>query len=211
MDGRLFLASADIVTGIVALFGIMLVLLAIIPVVLVLLARAACRRVRRDPRWRRTTLLVQEKTSVPGPRRSLVQLRLRLSDTVASAKQAVAVLEMHGGVRGDMASLARRLERVAAPLDAHLHLMQSETDMRLLYEMLQPARARVEEIEQIVRHIRMAAYAALSGDMEGTVAAITADVEREVAALNAGVDMLHFLTTDRPAAAPLPARKESYR
>jgi hypothetical protein len=211
MDGRLFLASADIVTGIVALFGIMLVLLVLIPVVLVLLVRSAYRRVRRDPRWRRTTLLVQEKTSVPGPRRSLVQLRLRLSDTVASARQAVAVLEMHGGVRGDMASLARRLERVATPLDAHLHLMQSEPDMRLLYEMLGPARTRVDEIEQIVRHIRIAAYAALGGDMEGTVAAITADVEREVAALNAGVDMLHLLTTDRPAAVRLPARKENYR
>ncbi|MGI8857588.1 MAG: hypothetical protein ACR2JW_17780 [Thermomicrobiales bacterium] len=211
MNGFFFVSSADIVTLLVALFGLMLVLLVLIPLALVLLARAAYRRVRRDPRWTRTTLRVQEKTSVPGPRRSLVHLRLRLSDAVASARQAVTVLEMHGGVRGDMASLARRLERVATPLDAHLHLMQSETDMRLLYEMLQPARARVEEIEQIVRHIRMAAYAALSGDMEGRVAAITADVEREVAALNAGFDMLHVLTTDRPAAAPLAARKESYR
>ncbi len=198
MDGPFFVGSADIVTLLVALFGVMLVLFVLIPVVLVLLARAAYRRVRRDPRWTRTTLLVQEKTSVPGPRRSLVQLRLRLSDAVASARQAVAVLETHGGVRGDMASLARRLERVATPLDAHLHLMQRETDMRLLYEMLQPARARVEEIEQIVRHIRMAAYAALSGDMEGQVAAITADVEREVAALNAGVRYAPLLD-DRPA------------
>lgn len=211
MEGHFFVGVADALTVIVALLGVMLFLMALIPVLLVLLARAAYRRVRRDPRWTRTTLLVQEKTSVPGPRRSLFQLRLRLSDAVASAKQAVAVLEAHGGVRGDVASIARRLERVAAPLDAHLHLMQSEPDMRLLYEMLEPARARVEEIEQIVRHIRMAAYAALSGDMEGTVAAITADVEREVTALNAGVDMLHLLTTDQPAAVRLPARKESYR
>ena len=211
MDGRFYVGVADVVSLIATLFGAMFFLFVLVPVMIVLLVRAGCRRVRRDPRWTRTTLLVQEKTSVPGPRRSLVQLRLRLSESVASAKQAVVVLETHGGVRGDVASLARRLERVATPLDAHLHLMQGEPDMRLLYEMLQAARARVEEIEQIVRHIRMAAYAALSGDMEGQVAAITADVEREVAALNAGVDLLHFLTTDRPAAAPLPVRKESYR
>ena len=212
MGGGLFVATADVLTAIVALFGVALIVLMLIPVFLVLLARAAWRRVRRDPRWVRTTMMVQERTSVPGPRRSLFQLRMRLADALASAKQSVAVLEMHGGVRGDVASLVRRLERVAAPLDAHLHLMQSEPDLRLLSEMLGPAGARVAEIEGIVRHVRSAAYAALSGDMEGTVAAITADMEREVAALQAGVSTLQALSMDRPtAAAWLQARKESYR
>lgn len=210
MDGQFFVASADVVTVIVGLIGMMFFLFVLIPMLLMLLARAVIRRVRRDPRVARAKLMAQEKGSAPGPRRSLFQLRLRLNDAVASAKQAVAMLETHGGVRGDMASLARRLERVAAPLDAQLRLMQSEPDMHLLSELLKPAHARVEEIEQIVRHIRMAAYAALSGDMEGTVAAITADVEREVAALNAGVDMLHALTMDRPATVRLHVGKESY-
>lgn len=210
MDGQFFVASADVVTVIVGLIGMMVFLFVLIPVLLMLLARSVVRRVRRDPRVARAKLMMQEKKSVPGPRRNLFQLRLRLGDAVASAKHAVAVLETHGSVRGDMASLARRLERVAAPLDAQLRLMQSELDIHLLYELLKPATARVEEIEQIVRHIRTAAYAALSGDMEGTVAAITADVEHEVAALNAGVDMLHALTMDRPAALRLHARKESY-
>jgi hypothetical protein len=183
----------------------------LIPVFLVLLARSVWRRVRREPRWVRTTMRVQEKTSVPGPRRSLFQLRMRLADAIASAKQSVAVLEAHGGVRGDVASLVRRLERAAAPLDAHLHLMQSEPDLHLLAGMLAPAAARVTEIEDIVRHVRSAAYAALSGDMEGTVAAITADMKREVAALQAGVSTLHALSMDRPAAVRLQARKESYR
>lgn len=210
MGGELFVATADVLTAIVALFGVALIIFLLIPVFLVLLARSMWRRVRRDPRWIRRTMLVQEKTSAPGPRRSLFQLRLRLADAIASAKQSVAVLEAHGGVRGDVASLVRRLERVAAPLDAHLHLMQSEPDLRLLAEMLSPAGARVAEIENIVRHVRGAAYTALSGDMEGTVAAITADMEREVTALQAGVSTLHALSMDRPAAW-LPARKESYR
>src|SRR5438876_11197609 len=122
MDGQFFVGTADVLTVIVALFGVALIILVLIPVFLVLLARSVWRRVRRDPRWVRTTMRVQEKTSVPGPRRSLFQLRMRLADAIASAKQSVAVLEAHGGVRGDVASLVRRLERAAAPLDAHLHL-----------------------------------------------------------------------------------------
>src|SRR6266487_1552878 len=99
MDGQFFVGTADVLTVFVALFGVALLMLALIPVMLVLLARSAWRRVRRDPRWMRTTMLVQEKTSAPGPRRSLFQLRLRLADAIASAKQSVAVLEVHGGVR----------------------------------------------------------------------------------------------------------------
>src|SRR4051794_35636105 len=124
MDGFVFVGFGDVLTAIVALFALMLVLVALIPVVLVLLARSAYRQIRRDPRVQRTALLVQEKTSVPGPRRTLFQLRMRLGDAVTGARQATAVLTAHSGVRGDVASLVRRLERVAAPLDAHLHLMQ---------------------------------------------------------------------------------------
>jgi len=202
---------ADIVTIIAALFGVMALLFVVIPVVLFLLARSAYRRIRRDPRVNRAALLVQEKTSPPGPRRSLMHLRVRLGDAVTSARAAVTVIQTHGSVQGELASLVRRIDRVAAPLDAQLRLMQSEPDMRLLYEMLQPARARVEEIEGIVRHIRTAAYATLGGDMEGTVALITADVEREVAALQAGMHTLHALAMDAPAPVRVPPRKEAYR
>ncbi|MHB8646057.1 MAG: hypothetical protein ACYDAR_09750 [Thermomicrobiales bacterium] len=211
MDGLVFGGSADLVTVIVALFGMAVALFGIIPVILFFLARSVYRRVRRDPRVNRAALLVQEKTSPPGPRRSLMHLRMRLGDAVAGARSAVAVIQMHGSVQGELASLVRRIDRVAAPLDAQLRLMQTETDMRLLYELLQPARARVEEIERIVRHIRTAAYATLGGDMEGVVAQITADVEREVAALQAGMSTLHALAMDAPAPVRVPGRKEAYR
>lgn len=211
MDGSLFVGNADVVTAIVALLGMMALLFVVIPALLVLLARSAYRKIRRDPRVNRTALLIQEKASPPGPRRSLMHLRVRLGDAVASARAAVAIIQAHGSVQGDLASLVRRIDRVAAPLDAQLRLMQTETDMRLLYELLQPARARVEEIEGIVRHIRSAAYATLGGDMDGTVAQITADVAREVAALQAGMSTLHALAMDGlPAPAGVP-RKEAYR
>jgi hypothetical protein len=189
----------------------MALLFVLIPTVLFLVARSAYRRVRRDPRVNRTTLRIQEMTSPPGPRRSLVHLRVRLGDALTSARAAVAVIQTHGSVQGDLASLVRRIDRVAAPLDAQLRLMQTEPDMRLLYELLQPARARVEEIERIVRQIRTAAYATLGGDMEGSVAQITADVEREVAALHAGMSTLHALAMDRPLPVSVPPRKEAYR
>ncbi len=212
MDGSLFVGTAEIVTVIMALLGMMALLFGVIPAILFLVARSAYRRIRRDPRVSRTALLIQEKTSPSGPRRSLAHLRVRLGDAVTSARTAVAVIQMHGSVQGELASLVRRIDRVAVPLDAQLRLMQSEPDMRFLYEMLQPARARVEEIEAIVRHIRSAAYATLGGDMEGTVAQITADVTREVAALQAGMSTLHALAMDdAPAAVSAPRRKEAYR
>jgi hypothetical protein len=212
MDTSVFVGTADLITAIIALLGMAVILFVLIPTVLFLLARSAYRRIRRDPRVNRTTLLFQEKTSPPGPRRTLMHLRVRLGDAVTSARAAVAVIEAHGSVQGDLASLVRRIDRVAAPLDAQLRLMQTETDMRLLYELLQPAHARVEEIEGIVRHIRTAAYATLGGDMEGAVAQITADVAREVAALQAGMSTLHALTIDDlPAPAGVPLRKGAYR
>ncbi|MGI8688562.1 MAG: hypothetical protein ACR2M3_08275 [Thermomicrobiales bacterium] len=211
MDGSLFVGMADIVTIIVALLGMGVLLFILIPTLMFLLARSAYRRIRRDSRVSRTALLIQEKTSPPGPRRSLVQLRVRLNDTVTSARVAVGVIQAHGSVQGELASLVRRIDRVAVPLDAQLRLMQSEPDLRLLYEMLQPARARVEEIEGIVHQIRSAAYATLGGDMEGTVAHITADVAREVAALQAGMSTLHTLTMDASAPVSVPRRKEAYR
>ncbi len=211
MNASFFVGMADIITVIVSLLGMMAVVFVLIPMILFLLARAVYRRVRRDPRVSRTTLLIQEKTSLPGPRRSLMQLRVRLADTVTSARAAVGVIQTHGSVQGELASLVRRIDRVAVPLDAQLRLMQSEPDLRLLYEMLQPARTRVEEIEGIVHHIRSAAYATLGGDMEGTVAQITADVEREVAALQTGMSTLHALAMDAPAPVGVPLRKEAYR
>jgi hypothetical protein len=211
MDGSLFVSTADIVTTIIALLGMMALLFVLIPTVLFLLARSAYRRIRRDPRVNRTTLRIQEMTSPPGPRRSLAHLRIRLGDAVTSARAAVAIIQTHGSVQGELASLVRRIDRVVAPLDAQLRLMQTEPDMRFLYEMLQPARARVEEIEGIARHIRAAAYATLGGDMEGTVAQITADVAREVAALQAGMSTLRALAMDAPAPVGVPLRKEAYR
>lgn len=211
MGYAIFAGTADIVTVIVALLGVMVIIFVLVPTVIFLLARSVYRRVRRDPRVNRAALLIQEKTSPPGPRRGLMHLRLRLNNAVTSARSAVAAIQTHGSVQGELASLVRRIDGVAAPLDAQLRLMQTEPDMRLLSEMLAPARARVEEIEGIVRHIRSAAYATLGGDMEGTVARITADAEREVAALQAGMRALHGLAMDAPAPARAPLRKEAYR
>src|SRR5690348_10730451 len=132
MEDLFFLGNADIVTTMVLLLGMMALLFVMIPALLVLLARSAYRKIRRDPRVSRTVLLMHERTSPPGPRRSLMHLRVRLGDAVASARAAVAIIQAHGSVQGELASLVRRLDRVAAPLDAQLRLMQTETDMRLL-------------------------------------------------------------------------------
>lgn len=211
MNGVLIADVQTLVTLFMAMAVLFFLLLASIPVIAVLLGRAAYRRVRRDPRWNRTTLAVREKCTVPGPRRDLVQLRLRLGDAVASARQSVAVIAAHGGVQGELMALVRRLDLVAASLDTQLHLMQSETNGPILRELIAPAHARVAEIEGIARHIRTAAYATVGDDMDYTVAAITADVEREVIALQAGVSTLRAMAMDQPAPVRLGQQRESYR
>lgn len=206
-----FVGTADVLTVLLGLFVISVVLLTLIPVLVVFAVRSTYRRLRRDPRWNRAALIVQEKTNAPGPRRHLLHLRVRVQDSIVSARMAVSVLQAYGHVQGELASLVRRLEPITQTLDAQLRLMQSEPDMRLLQTMLGPVQARVVEIEAAVRHIRGAAYAAIGGDMEESVAMLTADIAREVAALQAGMQALRTFPAGVPTPIGLPLRKERAR
>jgi ABC-type multidrug transport system fused ATPase/permease subunit len=203
--------GADVMTIILGLFGLLFVLFVLIPLVLVLLVRSTYRRVRRDPRWSRMALVVQEKTNPPGPRRSLSRMRVRLHDATASARAAAAFLQQYASVQGELASLIRRLDPVADALDAQLRLMQSEPDPYALHDLLIPLHNRVAAIEQIARQIRSAAYAAIGGDMEENITMITADVAREIAALQAGMHSLRATAMDLPTPMGLPVRKGSDR
>lgn len=211
MHGMFIADILSWLTFFVVVAGFLLFLLAMIPLAAILLGRAAYRRIRRDPRWDRTALLMQEKTSAPGPKRAVAQLRRRLHESMTSARQAIVVLEAHGAVQGELASLVRRLDQIAATVDAQLRLMQSEPNPAMLRQLLLPVRDRVMEIEDLVQQIRMAAYAAINGDTEGTVAALTRDVEHEVAALQAGLSTLRATTFDTPVPLPIRPRKEGAR
>lgn len=158
----------------------------------------AYRRFRHDPRVGRAKLMLLEQYGTPGPRRNLARLRLRLEEAVQGAHRAVASLDASGGPRGELASLAHRLETAAHALDAQLRFLQSERDDATLRDLLRLARDRVEELEAIVQRIRTAVFASLNGEMDTTITELTTDVDREVLALQAGVDALRAMTLGEP-------------
>ena len=181
-----------IAIGLGFLFFLMIMTVAFV-VALALAARAVVRRVRKDGRVRKAALMAQMHGAPPGPRRAVAQSRVRLHETVTGARSAVALLQEHGGPRGQLASLVRRFEQAAGAFDAQLRLMQSEPNAEMLYRSLGPVDARLDQFEGIARQVRHTAFAVLGGDLDATVGDLAAEVEREMHALQAGIDALHAL------------------
>jgi hypothetical protein len=151
------------------------------------------RRVRARLRWPRPMRAIQLYATPPGPRREVALLRRELTAAVTSTPQAVAMVRASAGVVGELPQLARRLERVAATLDAELRLLANEPDPAEVARVLPAARARVGDVSRVGRTIRRTASAGLGAQSAADVRALSADVEREVTALAAGVQRL--LTT----------------
>ncbi|HZD69909.1 MAG TPA: hypothetical protein VFA45_13690 [Actinomycetes bacterium] len=148
------------------------------------------RAVRARLRWPRPMRTVQLYAAPPGPRREIAFLRRELTAAVSSTPQAVAMVKANAGVVGELPGLARRLERVAAILDAELRLLANEPDPAEVVRVLPAARARVGDVARVARTIRRAAAAGLGAQSDGEVRALGADVDREVSALAAGVQRL---------------------
>jgi hypothetical protein len=162
-------------------------------VALILLVRATVRRVRQDRRVGKAALMMQMHGSAPGPRRTVAHARLRLHESVSGVRSAVALLQVNGGPRGQLAGLVRRFEQAAGAFDAQLRLMQTEPQEHILERMLAPVDARLDQFEGIARQIRHTAFALLGGDLDATVHDLAAEVDREMRALQAGIDALHAL------------------
>jgi hypothetical protein len=67
-------------------------------IVVSLLAVHLVRRVFRSSAVKKANLTVKAQSTMPGPRRDLAQLRLRLHRAVASAKTASSLLQANGPV-----------------------------------------------------------------------------------------------------------------
>ncbi|HZD01758.1 MAG TPA: hypothetical protein VFA46_16660 [Actinomycetes bacterium] len=170
-----------------------LVVFVVVVALTVLAVRGVWRLARASLRWPRRMRTVQFYAAPPGPRREIAFLRRELAAAASSTPQAVATVRASAGVVGELPQLARRLERVAATLDAELRLLANEPDPTEVVRVLPAARARVGDVTRIARTIRRAATAGLGAQSAADVGALSADVEREVAALAAGVQQL--LTT----------------
>ncbi|WP_165307322.1 hypothetical protein [Agromyces binzhouensis] len=162
-------------------------------VALVLLVRHVYRRIRRSRRVDGALMRSRAKMS-RGPQRTILDLRVRLDDALASGQAAVDLAAQGPGPRGEFPGIFRRIREEGASLDAQLRLMESEIDRSVLAAELPAAEERVGQVEALVRRIRSAVASALAGASDDGLTGLRADVDREVAALRAGVEELHALS-----------------
>ena len=172
--------------AIVILIGV----LSIVAVVLVI--RAVFRRIRRSRSVGGAMLKTRAQLS-RGPQRTILALRVRLGDLLASGQAAVDLAAQGAGPRGDLPRLFTRIRQEGVALDAQLRLLESETDPGVLAAEVPAARQRVDQVAVLVRHLRAAVASGLAGPSDVGLTTLRADMDREVAALDAGIEELHVL------------------
>ncbi len=177
--------------AIVVLMGVLTI------VAVILLIRAVFRRISRNRRVSGATLRTRAQFS-RGPQRTILGLRVRLGELLASGKAAVDLAAQGAGPRGDLPRLFTRISQEGIALDAQLRLLESETDPGVLAAEVPDARYRVDQVAVLVRHLRAAVASGLTGPNDDALTTLRADMDREVAALHAGIEELHLL--NRPDA-----------
>jgi hypothetical protein len=158
-----------------------------------LLARAAVKRIRRNPAIGGAVLRSRAQLST-GPHRKVLRLRVRLGETLTSGQAALDLAGHGAGQRGELPRLFGRIQREGAALDAQLRLLESERDSSVLSAELPAAERRVDLLTDLVRRLRSAVAAGLTSVSDDSLTSLRGDVEREVAALAAGVQELQTLS-----------------
>ncbi|MFF2371421.1 hypothetical protein [Agromyces sp. NPDC058110] len=168
--------------------GIVLLSIAVV-VTFVLVVRAVVRRVRRERVASGAALRARARVS-RGPQREVLALRVRLDEALRSG---AAAIELVASPRSELPRLFGRIRDEGAVLDLQLRLLESERDPAVLARERAAARERVDQVEQLVRHVRSAVASGLSGTTDDSLAALRSEVDREVAAVRAGIDELQAL------------------
>ena len=181
-------------------------------VTVVLIVRALYKRIRRS-RTLNGAVLRARATLSWGAQHEVLQLRIRLNETLDSGQAALDLAARSDGPRGELPRLYRRIRAEAATVDAELRFLESETDPAALAQWLPVLRRRVDQVVGLVRRLRSAVAAGLSGLSDESLAVLRADVDREVDALHAGMQELHTLNSNdllfEPHRQPYPARLDS--
>lgn len=184
-----------LVTGIeivLAVLGVIVVASVGVVVAFVFVLRAVIRKVRRSRAVGGAALRARARVA-RGPQRTVLALRVRLDELMRSGRAAVQIAADGGAPRGELPRLFDRVQTEASVLDLQLRLMESETDQAALAAELPAARGRVEQVEALVRRVRQAVAAGLTGTSDDALSSLGDDVDREVAALHAGVEELQRL------------------
>lgn len=185
-------------------------------VTVVLLVRALYKRIRRSTAINGAMLRARATLSW-GTQHEVLQLRIRLNEALDSGQAAIDLSARGEGPRGELPRLYRRIRAEGATIDTELRFLESETDSAALAQWLPVLRSRVDQVGALVRRLRTAVAAGLSGLSDESLAVLRADVDREVNALHAGMQELHSLNSNdlpfephrQPSAARLDPRKQS--
>lgn len=168
---------------------------------LFLTVRALYKRIRRNLALNGAGLRVRARLS-RGPQREVLQLRLRLKETLDSGQAAVDLAVQSGVPSGELPRLFRRLKGEGAALESQLRLLESEYDTAVLAEALPAARYRVDQVTHLVRHLRSAVGSGLGSVSDESLTALRSEVDREVTAVRAGVHELQELNRRSGHAVP---------
>ena len=94
-------------------------------VTVVLIVRALYKRIRRS-RTLNGAVLRTRATLSWGAQHDVLQLRIRLNDTLDSGQAAIDLAARGDGPRGELPRLFRRIQAEASTLDAELRFLESE-------------------------------------------------------------------------------------
>ncbi|WP_127792469.1 hypothetical protein [Agromyces sp. LHK192] len=171
-----------------------------------LVLRSLYRRYRRNRVASGASLRTRARVS-RGPQRTVLALRVRLDESLRSGRAAVELAAGDDRLR-EIPRLFSRVAEQGAALDLQLRLMESETDAAALAAELTAARARVEQVEHLVRRVRGAVASGFSDTSDDALGALDREVDHEVAALRAGVEQLRAFNR-RDGLDPAPSQPEA--
>jgi hypothetical protein len=124
-------------------------------IAVVVVVRALFKRIRRTLALNGASLRIRARLST-GPRREVLKLRVRLKENIDSGQAAIDLAVRTDGLRGELPRLFRRLKSEGATLEAQLRLLESESDVAVLADVLPAARDRVDQVAHLVRRLRSA-------------------------------------------------------
>ncbi len=158
------------------------------------LAGVACfmavRRVRRSWGWRRARLMQQRVFSSPRCRRELARLRADVLRAMHGGRSIISLVDGRPGSHGELRSLQRRLELLAATVDRQLEALAYEPDERVLSATLPGMRRRVEQVVRAASEVRAGASLLLDDGTDLELEVFAHDVHQELEALKRGREVL---------------------
>lgn len=163
-------------TTLLVLAGLVLLLLLLAGIA----AGVAYRKIRRNPRLADTALAVRAQLHPEGAVRRLLELRVRLRQAIAAARECVRTTDGQGQDMGELARLAARVTELGQQLDFDLERMLRTNDGQALQSLLPGAEQRVDGLVAASSTLQATARSSATAIRESRLLALTQDLDGEV-------------------------------